>query len=465
MHMAPEVPAMFKHFLAILLAAACSLATAAPELAPSRFNDGASVDDEPMGRRIPLVLVHGLGGSGQGWEQFLKVYAANASWRAAFKPYTFRYASKSADVTADPAAPRTISGLGKSLIDSLQAHYDKPASAPHYGFGGKSMVVMAHSMGGLVARSMMQEHTFPDGRSGGERVLHLITLGTPHMGTPMADAAFALGLQYSDEFRTAYLGFVAGMTWTHHDAKAIPGGVCNPWLAALNNYAPSASMSLGTCGFAAQVPKRGFYERIIAYGARTLQQPDIPLPLGMFKPGSEPALLAPYIYMHDVLDGHYDNDGVVPFASARFTMRDIASRHEAYACDHRYLERGYPVLVKAVQGTSSAWTFCSASVDGAAGLSKSIHGSVGGIVERIRAVSDAERLFAWAEVAHAGLLQPSGAVTDVAEGYLFRHYASTGALVGVKDGWLYYKGPASGQQILRVGSVTEMLKGAALAGY
>lgn len=34
-----------------------------------------------------------------------------------------------------------------------------------------------------------------DGQRGGQKVLHLITLGTPHHGTPLADAAIVLGQQ------------------------------------------------------------------------------------------------------------------------------------------------------------------------------------------------------------------------------------------------------------------------------
>ena len=49
---------------------------------------------------------------------------------------------------------------------------------------------MAHSMGGLVARSYMNHHSHNTGRwlnqRGGERVRVLITLGTPHHGTPAA---------------------------------------------------------------------------------------------------------------------------------------------------------------------------------------------------------------------------------------------------------------------------------------
>src|SRR5262249_19322730 len=51
--------------------------------------------------------------------------------------------------------------------------------------------IVAHSMGGLVARAYMQQHKHNTGvflgKDGGERVLKLITLATPHHGTPGAN--------------------------------------------------------------------------------------------------------------------------------------------------------------------------------------------------------------------------------------------------------------------------------------
>jgi pimeloyl-ACP methyl ester carboxylesterase len=465
---------MLKRLLAALLCfAALHALAAAPTLAPSRLNSGVEVDAAPLGARVPVILIHGLGGSGDGWEALLQAYARDASWRAAFKPYTFRYASNAQDVLLDPQAPRSIKALGGALRDAMQAFYDAPAAAPAYGFGRRSAVLLAHSMGGLVARSMMQEHAFRDGRRGGERVLHLITLGTPHRGSPLADAGIALGYQASPEIASAFTGLIAGLAWDNHDGLDMAAGLCNPWLAALNNYAPMTGGHHGKCGFVAANPLPGFYEKIIAYAARSLQQPDVWLGgTGVYKPGSAPAMLVPYGYLYGSLSRSYANDGIVPFVSARFEGAPVAARAEAFACDHRYLERGYPQFVRTSSATYNDWAFCAASPagvtpSGTAGgwaVGNTIFGAPGAIVDTIKAVSQVERAFDWAEQAFAAHLQPAGSTTGIIGGFHVRHYPASDAYIGAQGGSIYYKGPASGQQVVRVASVAEFLAQAQAAG-
>jgi pimeloyl-ACP methyl ester carboxylesterase len=465
---------MLKLLLAALLFLAASAAGAVTALLePSLLADGTQVDTDPVGTRVPLVLVHGLGGGPTGWDAFLHAYAANPSWRAVFKPYSYSYASSASDVLADPTAPRTISGLGAQFRDWLQLYYDRPAAAPSFGFGGKSVVVLAHSMGGLVARSMMQEYTFADGHRGGERVLHLVSVGTPHQGTPMADAFFSVGLTSIEEFNAGYAGFVADSAWTNFDALNLPSGHCNGWLAALNNYAPATSAAnLGRCGSAPATPLPGFYEKIIAYGARSLQQPDIDLGrVGVYKPGSSTSLLPTFAYMASGLPVSYPNDSVVPLASAQFEGAPVYARAEAFACDHRYIQHGYVEFVRSQTATYSDLAFCAATsntaypsgVPGGYAVAGSIFGAPGGIVPTIATVSQVERVFDWAERAYPALLQPAGALTGILEGYYERYYPATGAYVGVKNGDVFYL--PRGGSIQRVGSLADFLAQAQAAGY
>ncbi len=470
----------FLKFLAgAFLVVAGSLAFAAPAtLAPSQFIGGAAVDADALGNRVPVVMVHGLGGSGDGWDALLHAYAANPSWRAIFKPYTYRYPNSASDIAAalaaDPATPLTITGVGKGFRDALQTWLDKPATATDQGFGGKSFVVLAHSMGGLVARSMMQEYAFRDGSRGGEHVLHLITLGTPHQGTPLADAGFAIGLPAVPEFASSYGAFVANMAWTNYDGLDMSSGMCNAWLARLNTFAPMPATSYGRCGTASAVPLPGFYEKIIAYAASSLQTPDLALGLGAFKPGSATSMLVTYAYLHDGLSRAYSNDGIVPLASARFDGQAIWARAEAADCDHRYLERGYPETVRSWTASYSDWAFCGATnaggtkpsgTSGGWAVSGSIYAAPGGIVEKIRDVSQTERVFAWAEQAYAPFLQSPGALTRIADGYYYRYYPGTNAFVGVKNGDVHYMGPASGNKIIRLGTLAEFLARAQAANF
>jgi pimeloyl-ACP methyl ester carboxylesterase len=464
---------MLKFFLAAVLSLAASAAAAVTALLePSLLGDGSAVDSAPLGTRVPLVLVHGLGGGPTGWDAFLHAYVANPSWRAVFKPYSYSYASSASDVLADPTAPRTITGLGAQFRDWLQAYYDKPPAPPSFGFGGKSVVLLAHSMGGLVARSMMQEYTFADGRRGGEHVLHLITVGTPHQGTPVADVFFSLGLTSIEEFNSAYAGFIADAAWTNFDALDFSGGHCNAWLAALNNYAPATSAaSLGRCGSVPATPLPGFYEKIIVYGARSLQQPDVDLGrVGVYKPGSSTSLLPTYAYMATGLPVSYQNDSVVPLASAQFNGPALYARAEAFACDHRYIQHGYIEFVRSPVATYTDLAFCAATPntaypsgmqDGYA-VSGSIFGAPGAIVDTVRTVSQVERVFDWAERAYPALLQPAGALTGILEGYYERYYPTTGAYVGVKNGDVFYL--PRGGSIQRVGALADFLAQAQAAG-
>ena len=461
--------------LAALLPMVATLAAAAPPvLAPSQFNDGAPVDTAALGTRIPVLLVHGLGGSTEGWENFLRAYAQSASWRSAFKLYSFRYSSSTAEVTADPSAPRTISGLGAALRDAMQGYYDRPATAPDYGFGGKSVVVLAHSMGGLVARSMMQEHVFRDGRRGGEKVLHLITLGTPHHGSPLSDAGLVLGRQTVSELDDSYFGFVAETAWTNYDGLDMAGGRCNPWLAQLNNYAPATGGNYGRCGNVPASPLPGFYEKIIAYGARTLQSPDLDLGrIGVYKPGSSASLLVPYTYLYSGFGRTYANDGVVPMISAQFEGPVLWRRNEAFDCDHRYIRRGYPEFVRTATSTYTDWAFCAATnnaasyasgTSGGYAVSGSIFGVPGGIADTIRTVSEVERAFNWTELAFAGYLQPSAQTTGITGAFYYRYYPTSGAYLGVTGGNVYYLGPASGNQLLLLGTLADFVGYAQGAG-
>ena len=72
--------------LLTFLAAATLASAATPALAPSTFQSGLPVDTSALGTRIPVILVHGLGGDATGWDSLLQAYAQNPTWRSAFKP-------------------------------------------------------------------------------------------------------------------------------------------------------------------------------------------------------------------------------------------------------------------------------------------------------------------------------------------------------------------------------------------
>lgn len=459
----------------VLMGMSSLVAALAPELAPARFNDGTEVDPGAIGTRVPVLLVHGLGGSNEGWESFLRAYERNPAWRGAFKPYTFRYSTDAAEVAADPSAPRSIPAVAGALRDAMQAFYDRRTEPPHFGFGGKRVIVLAHSMGGLVARSMMQEHVFSDGQRGGQKVLRLVTLGTPHHGSPLMDAGLALGLNTIAELSDTYAGFLAQLTWTNYDGLDMFGGRCNPWLAGLNNYAPATGGRYGRCGTVAANPLPGYYEKIIAYGTGALQDRDVDTGSpGVYKPGSPTSLRLTSQYLLGAYGRRYPNDGIVPMESAQFAGAPLAQRRAAFACDHRFIKRGYPEVVRTADSVYVDTAFCAADgsapttpsgVPGGYAVAGSIFGDPGGIVEIIRTAASAERVFDWAEQAYPGHLQPAGAGSELWGGYIYRWYPATRAYVGVRDGNVYYMGPASNGDIQFMGTLADFVARAQAAGF
>ncbi len=134
------------------------------------------------GKKIPLILIHGIHGSdtlneisyeSDYWRNFIMRFKGNVALTNAFALYAFQYYSDAEGV--------------QSIAASLGRYID--AKLP-----GRPHVLLAHSMGGLVAKSYMvgYSHTGSWSGRGGDTTLLLITLATPHHGTPAANDAAAL---------------------------------------------------------------------------------------------------------------------------------------------------------------------------------------------------------------------------------------------------------------------------------
>src|SRR5690606_521070 len=128
--------------------------------------------------RIPIIMVHGWNFAGKPappggsyWENHVKFLLNDAELSKYFKPYYIKYWSNAVSVN-------DLGGLFRDAIQDAGLH-EKP------------FIIIGHSMGGLVSRSFMTEHIFTRGKyagtSCGELVKQLITLGTPHHGSPMAN--------------------------------------------------------------------------------------------------------------------------------------------------------------------------------------------------------------------------------------------------------------------------------------
>jgi Mg-chelatase subunit ChlD/triacylglycerol esterase/lipase EstA (alpha/beta hydrolase family) len=142
-------------------------------------------------KKIPLILIHGIHGSDSNqpvfhrmddlakeyWAEFIeKFWKQDEALRERYQLYIFNYCSD-----REPVFPDISSKLG-DLIDA------KILDRPH--------VILAHSMGGLVAKAYMVYFQHKSGKwmgiKGGDTVLGAITLATPHHGTHGANGVSAL---------------------------------------------------------------------------------------------------------------------------------------------------------------------------------------------------------------------------------------------------------------------------------
>lgn len=110
--------------------------------------------------RLPILLVHGLACNRRNWFWFLR-RLAKAGYRAFAMDYTPWFA------TIDAYAPQV-----EAAVDEIIA-----------ATGATQVVIVGHSMGGLVARAYLA-------RCGDAKVAHVVTLGTPHQGTWMTRFGF-----------------------------------------------------------------------------------------------------------------------------------------------------------------------------------------------------------------------------------------------------------------------------------
>ncbi len=112
------------------------------------------------GSRPPVLLVHGYGCSRAAW-WWLRRRLQAAGWTVA--TINLEPVFSSIDDYIDPLEQRIAAVLAKT--------------------GAERLLLVGHSMGGLVARAYLQ-------RCGKSRVVGLVTLGTPHQGSRIAPLGF-----------------------------------------------------------------------------------------------------------------------------------------------------------------------------------------------------------------------------------------------------------------------------------
>jgi triacylglycerol esterase/lipase EstA (alpha/beta hydrolase family) len=120
--------------------------------------------EEDLGYKVPVVFVHGIGGSARDFEEII-----DQMDRTRYKPWFFYYPS------------------GNDLSQLSEMFYKIFLSGKVIALGEDSpIVIVAHSMGGLVARDALNRCT---GKSGENKVKCLITIASPLAGHPLAASA------------------------------------------------------------------------------------------------------------------------------------------------------------------------------------------------------------------------------------------------------------------------------------
>ncbi|MEM9821941.1 MAG: alpha/beta fold hydrolase [Bacteroidota bacterium] len=130
----------------------------------------------------PVVLLHGLYSSGDTWPE-ARAELLNQGWSNNY------IATPSYDATQSFQSPQIVDLVFNemnALINNLRSNLV---------FVNQGNIV-GHSMGGLVARSYLENYTGPQ-----SKVYKLITIGTPHSGARIADIAIA-----SSEFISGVYG-------------------------------------------------------------------------------------------------------------------------------------------------------------------------------------------------------------------------------------------------------------------
>jgi pimeloyl-ACP methyl ester carboxylesterase len=95
--------------------------------------------------RIPVILIHGLWSNPWSWAQMIKEMEADATLRARYQFWTFGYS------TGDPLAYSAT--LLRRDLDEVRQRFDPERSDAAF----NRMVLVGHSMGGLLAKMMVQE--------------------------------------------------------------------------------------------------------------------------------------------------------------------------------------------------------------------------------------------------------------------------------------------------------------------
>lgn len=271
----------------------------------------------PLGNRTPLFLIHGWQPKGYDatgdtaiWNNFVSYYNQDATLQQNFKIYFVKYRSNIVSVD--------------DLAHEFRKDFDN-----WFGVSFNTNIsIVAHSMGGLVARSFMNREK--NGIFGGDKVNVLITLGTPHHGSPMANGEIRLQAN-SNTSNIITLGYInlidnllyfyngiTGITspfsynrldlrWDNYDGLWANGIFNEP-----NNWLNSNKMNLNI----------NFDSKLIPYGSIC----------DFLNTYYSPILTDQYTFLGRSIKNFFNlnNDGIVPISSAHFYNHNLVPKRRTF---------------------------------------------------------------------------------------------------------------------------------------
>ena len=125
------------------------------------------------GQENPAALLHPQNTELEYWRNFVNYYMSQEELYNNYRLYFYHYPSY-----------KHVSFNARMLALLLEQVKNKANEPLGQALNGEGIVIVAHSMGGLVARSLIEEyHALGEDA---EKLLRLITLDTPHHGSPSA---------------------------------------------------------------------------------------------------------------------------------------------------------------------------------------------------------------------------------------------------------------------------------------
>jgi len=176
-----------------------------------------------------LVLVHGLCLNDRQWLRKGHDHGAALAADLGYVPLYLRYNSG-----------LHIESNGAALADMLEALVSNRA------FAVRELVIVGHSMGGLVARSACH-HASLAGHGWGKRLKKLVFLGTPHHGAPLERGGHRLDYllelsPYSTPFTRIGKSRSAGITDLRHGSITRMGAADVPLPRGVKCFAAAATL-------------------------------------------------------------------------------------------------------------------------------------------------------------------------------------------------------------------------------